>query len=42
MIELVDKGLKTPIINMLHVPKYVKGTMDIMKREVKDILKWYL
>lgn len=42
MIELVDKDIKTPIINMLHVPKDVKGAMDIMKREVKDILKWYL
>ena len=42
MIELVNKDIKTPIINMLHVLKDVKGTMDIMKSKVKDILKWYL
>ena len=42
MMELADKDIKTPIINVLHVLKDVKGTMDMMKRKVKDILRWYL
>lgn len=37
---LSDKGIKTPIVNMLYILKDIKGTMDMMKRKVDDILKW--
>lgn len=37
MMELADRMVKTPIINML---KNLKGTMIIIKREIK-ILKRY-
>lgn len=39
MIEFVDKDFNIVIINIKYMIQIIKENMDLMRREIKDIIK---